>query len=43
MGLFFFGMFAAIAYFIFKIYRIYDPSQTEKYKYVKEFLTFFGE
>ncbi|KAI8636448.1 hypothetical protein BD408DRAFT_426111 [Parasitella parasitica] len=42
MGLFFIGMFAGIAYFIFKIYRIYDPSQIEKYTYVKEFLTFFA-
>ncbi|KAL7317728.1 hypothetical protein PS15m_004043 [Mucor circinelloides] len=42
MGLFFIGMFAGVAYFIFKIYRIYDPSQSEKYKFVKEFLTFFA-
>lgn len=43
MGLFFIGMFAGVAYFIFKIYRIYDPSQSEKYRFVKEFLTFFGK
>ncbi|OAD08790.1 hypothetical protein MUCCIDRAFT_158968 [Mucor lusitanicus CBS 277.49] len=42
MGLFFIGMFAGVAYFIFKIYRIYDPSQSEKYRFVKEFLTFFA-
>jgi hypothetical protein len=36
-------MFAAMAYFIFKIYRIYDDSQAEKYRYVREFLTFFGK
>ncbi|CAO3657554.1 unnamed protein product [Mucor hiemalis] len=42
MALFFLGMVAALAYFIFKIYRIYDPSQTQKYTYVREFLTFFA-
>jgi hypothetical protein len=42
MALFFLGMLAALAYFIFKLYRIYDPTQVEKYKYVREFLTFFG-
>lgn len=42
MSIFFLGMFAGIAYFIFKIYRIYDPSQAYKYVYVKEVLTFFG-
>lgn len=43
MALFFLGMLAALAYFIFKIYRIYDPSQRHKYTYVSEFLTFFGK
>ncbi|KAI8990930.1 hypothetical protein BDF20DRAFT_10457 [Mycotypha africana] len=42
MYLFFLGMCAGIAYFIFKIYRIYDPSQRDKYKYVNETLTFFA-
>ncbi|KAI9486234.1 MAG: hypothetical protein EXX96DRAFT_548219 [Benjaminiella poitrasii] len=42
MSVFFLGMFAGIAYFIFKIYRIYDPSQRQKYIYVKEVLTFFA-
>lgn len=36
-------MLAGMAYFIFKIYRIYDPTQAFKYKFVKEFLTFFGK
>lgn len=36
-------MSASVAYFIFKIYRIYDESQVEKYRFVKEFLTFFGK
>ncbi|KAI9471896.1 MAG: hypothetical protein EXX96DRAFT_622086 [Benjaminiella poitrasii] len=40
--LFFVGLTAGIAYFIFKIYRIYDKSQQEKYEYVKEVLTFFA-
>jgi uncharacterized membrane-anchored protein len=43
ISLFFLGMFAGVAYFIFKIYRIYDVTQAEKYKFVKEFLTFFGK
>ncbi|KAI8096085.1 hypothetical protein BDF21DRAFT_354132 [Thamnidium elegans] len=42
MALFFTGMLAGIAYFVFKIYRIYDPTQAEKYKFVREFLTFFA-
>ncbi|CAO3692186.1 unnamed protein product [Umbelopsis ramanniana] len=40
--IFFVGTAAAVAYFIFKIYRIYDPSQATKYKYTKDFLTFFA-
>ncbi|KAI8072177.1 uncharacterized protein B0P05DRAFT_494327 [Gilbertella persicaria] len=40
--LFFIGLAAGIAYFIFKIYRIYDYSQQAKYEFVKEFLTFFA-
>ncbi|KAI8084245.1 uncharacterized protein B0P05DRAFT_534793 [Gilbertella persicaria] len=43
ISLFFVGTCAAIAYFIFKIYRIYDPTQAYKYTYVKDFLTFFGK
>lgn len=41
--IFFIGTAAAVAYFSFKIYRIYDPSQADKYKYTKDFLTFFGK
>jgi hypothetical protein len=33
---------AGICYFIFKIYRIYEPSQKEKYKNTFRFLTFFA-
>ncbi|KAI8641854.1 hypothetical protein BD408DRAFT_388215 [Parasitella parasitica] len=40
--LFFFGLAAGVAYFIFKIYRIYDESQQQKYRFVKIFLTFFA-
>ncbi|GAB5590246.1 hypothetical protein Unana1_05146 [Umbelopsis nana] len=40
--IFFIGTAAAVAYFSFKIYRIYDPSQADKYKYTKDFLTFFA-
>ncbi|KAJ2956720.1 hypothetical protein NQZ79_g7479 [Umbelopsis isabellina] len=40
--IFFIGTAAAVAYFIFKIYRIYDPSQAGKYLYTKDFLTFFA-
>ncbi|KAL7317687.1 hypothetical protein PS15m_004009 [Mucor circinelloides] len=40
--LFFVGLAAGVAYFIFKIYRIYDESQRQKYLFVKEFLTFFA-
>ncbi|KAI7888484.1 uncharacterized protein EV154DRAFT_517588 [Mucor mucedo] len=42
ISFFFLGMLAGMAYFIFKIYRIYDPTQAFKYKFVKEFLTFFA-
>ncbi|CAO3704086.1 unnamed protein product [Rhizopus stolonifer] len=42
MALFFVGLAAGVAYFIFKIYRIYDASQADKYKYVNEVLTFFA-
>ncbi|EIE87872.1 hypothetical protein RO3G_12583 [Rhizopus delemar RA 99-880] len=41
MALFFVGLAAGVAYFIFKICRIYDVSQAWKYKYVNEVLTFF--
>jgi uncharacterized membrane protein len=40
--IFFVGLAAGVAYFIFKIYRMYDASQEAKYLFVKEFLTFFG-
>ncbi|KAG2180656.1 hypothetical protein INT44_003663 [Umbelopsis vinacea] len=40
--IFFVGTAAAVAYFVFKIYRIYDASQATKYKYTKDFLTFFA-
>lgn len=43
MTLFFIGLAAGVAYFIFKICRIYDPSQAQKYRYVNEVLTFFGK
>ncbi|KAI8354201.1 hypothetical protein BD560DRAFT_407894 [Blakeslea trispora] len=42
IGLFFLGTCAATAYFIFKICRIYDPNEAHKYRYVKDFLTFFA-
>lgn len=40
--LFFVGLAAGVAYFIFKIVRMYDTTQKLKYEYVKEVLTFFG-
>ncbi|KAI8375725.1 hypothetical protein EDC96DRAFT_605201 [Choanephora cucurbitarum] len=42
IALFFLGLAAGIAYFIYKIYRIYDETQRPKYVYVNEFLTFFA-
>ncbi|KAG0767961.1 hypothetical protein G6F57_001360 [Rhizopus arrhizus] len=42
ISLFFLGLCAGVAYFIFKLYRIYDATQAYKYKYVSEFLTFFA-
>ncbi|KAI9259386.1 hypothetical protein BY458DRAFT_517232 [Sporodiniella umbellata] len=42
MLLFFVGLAAGVAYFIYKIYRIYDSSQVNKYRYVNEVLTFFA-
>ncbi|KAI8880857.1 hypothetical protein K501DRAFT_224053 [Backusella circina FSU 941] len=42
IAFFFIGMCAGIAYFIFKLYRIYDPTQAYKYRFVNEFLTFFA-
>lgn len=42
MYFFFLGIIAATAYFIFKICRIYTPSQESKFRYVKAFLTFFA-
>lgn len=43
MLLFFIGCAAGVAYFIFKIVRMYDPSQYDKFKFVRSFLTFFGK
>ncbi|ORZ02590.1 hypothetical protein BCR43DRAFT_509751 [Syncephalastrum racemosum] len=40
--IFFVGLAAGCAYFIFKIYRIYDPDQAYKYLFVNKFLTFFA-
>ncbi|KAL1930624.1 hypothetical protein VTP01DRAFT_10786 [Rhizomucor pusillus] len=40
--IFFIGLAAGCAYFIFKIVRMYDPSQAHKYTYVRNFLTFFA-
>ena len=41
--IFFIGLAAGCAYFIFKLVRMYDDSQAGKYMYVKNFLTFFGK
>lgn len=43
MILFFVGLAAGVAYFIFKICRMYDASQAPKYFYVRSFLIFFGK
>ncbi|KAI8373140.1 uncharacterized protein BYT42DRAFT_579332 [Radiomyces spectabilis] len=43
MILFFIGLVAGIAYFVFKLARIYDPGEEANYRYFKEFLTFFGK
>lgn len=40
--LFFVGLAAGCAYFSFKIFRMCDPSQREKFLYVREFLIFFS-
>ncbi|CDH54876.1 upf0658 golgi apparatus membrane protein [Lichtheimia corymbifera JMRC:FSU:9682] len=43
VAIFFVGLAAGCAYFIFKIYRIFDPDQpADKYKNIKNFLTFFA-
>ena len=42
MGLFLCGCLLAIAYFIFKLVRIYTPDQQYKYQFTSKFLTFFG-
>ncbi|OZJ03082.1 hypothetical protein BZG36_03904 [Bifiguratus adelaidae] len=39
MFAFFCGLALGVAYFIFKLYRIYDPTQYAKYRYTKDFLT----
>ncbi|RUS21499.1 hypothetical protein BC937DRAFT_92468 [Endogone sp. FLAS-F59071] len=40
---FFVGLVIGVAYFTFKLYRIYDPSQAQKYVFTKDFLTVFGK
>ncbi|KAI9315233.1 hypothetical protein BX666DRAFT_1960563 [Dichotomocladium elegans] len=40
--IFFLGSAAGCAYFIFKIARIFDPTQADKYRNIKNFLTFFA-
>lgn len=40
--LFFVGLAAGVAYFVFKLVRMYDYTQEAKYRYVKEVLTFFA-
>ncbi|KAI8099479.1 uncharacterized protein BX664DRAFT_377361 [Halteromyces radiatus] len=40
--LFFLGLAAGCAYFSFKIFRMCDPSQQQKFMYVREFLIFFA-
>ncbi|CDH60046.1 hypothetical protein RO3G_09260 [Lichtheimia corymbifera JMRC:FSU:9682] len=40
--IFFVGAAAGCAYFIYKIVRIFDPTQAEKYRNIKNFLTFFA-
>lgn len=42
MLIFFVGAAAGCAYFIYKIVRIFDPTQAEKYRNIKNFLTFFA-
>ncbi|RUP43319.1 hypothetical protein BC936DRAFT_137343 [Jimgerdemannia flammicorona] len=42
MFAFFGGLAAGTAYFIFKLIRIWDLSQSSKYRYTKDFLTVFG-
>lgn len=41
-GLFVVGCLLACAYFIFKMVRMYEPSQASKYEYTRKFLTFFA-
>ena len=36
------GCLLAMAYFIFKLARMYQADQAYKYKYTRNFLTFFG-
>ncbi|KAI9493537.1 hypothetical protein BDB00DRAFT_822359 [Zychaea mexicana] len=40
--IFFVGLAAGCAYFIFKLVRMYTPSEEYKYMYVEKFLTFFA-
>ncbi|KAG2209728.1 hypothetical protein INT47_001876 [Mucor saturninus] len=42
MFLFFVGLAAGVAYFIFKICRMYDSTQQSKFLYVSNFLSFFA-
>lgn len=43
MSSFIFACLLTIAYFLFKIIRMYEPSQEIKYKFSRRFLTFFGK
>ncbi|KAI3630108.1 hypothetical protein MIR68_011543 [Amoeboaphelidium protococcarum] len=42
MGIFIAGCMCACAYFVFKLVRMYTPSQEFKYLYSRKFLTFFA-
>lgn len=42
MGLFIGGLFLGMGYFIFKLVRMYSPSQSGKYANTRNFLTFFA-
>ena len=43
MGLFISGLVLALAYFIFKLVRMYEPTQAHKYQNTRNYLTFFGK
>ena len=42
MIVFMIGCLLAIAYFIFKLVRVHDPTQASKYRFTSKYLTFFG-